>query len=230
MDDVKDIAKELVPAILPVVVMVIVLQFILFDDPAQNVMQFIIGAVMLTVGLGLFLIGVKVGLLPLGELIGSELSQRGSFLLMMLFTFFLGIAITVAEPNVRVLAQQIEMAAGSVISKYILFTFVGVGVGLFIALAAARVILGISMKYLLFLSYGAVFLLAAFVPPHFVPISFDAGGVTTGPLTVPFIIALGVGITSVIGGKSSLGDSFGFVALSAIGPVLAVMLLGVIYT
>lgn len=230
MDDVKDIAKELVSAILPVVVLVIVILLILFDDPGYSVAQFIIGAIMVTAGLGLFLIGVKVGLLSLGEMIGSELPQRGSFLLILFFTLFLGIAVTVAEPDVRVLAHQVDMVSGGSISKQLLIAFVGAGVGLFMAIAAARVILGIPMSYLLLISYAAVFVLAAFVPPQYVPVSFDSGGVTTGPMTVPFIIALGVGITSVIGGKSSLGDSFGFVALASIGPILAVMLLGVIFT
>lgn len=229
MDDVREIARELVQAILPVVVMIITLQFILFDDPLYKILQFAIGAIMVTVGLGLFLIGVKVGLLPLGEIIGSELPQRGSLPLLLFFTLLLGIAVTVAEPDVRVLAYQIDSVSGGVISKSVLIAFVGIGVGLFMAIAAARVLLGIPMSYVLTISYIAVFALSAFVPPNFVPLSFDSGGVTTGPLTVPFIIALGVGITSVVGGKSSLGDSFGFVALASIGPVLAVMLLGVIY-
>lgn len=229
MDDVREIAKELVQAILPVVVLVITLQLILFDDPLYKIVQFAIGATMVTVGLGLFLIGVKVGLLPLGEIIGSELPQRGSLLLLLFFTLLIGIAVTVAEPDVRVLAYQIDSVSGGGISKNVLIAFVGVGVGLFMAVAAARVLLGIPMSYLLIIGYIAVFALSAFVPPHFVPISFDSGGVTTGPMTVPFIIALGVGITSVIGGKSSLGDSFGFVALASIGPVIAVMLLGVIF-
>jgi len=229
MDDIKEIGKELVQAILPVVVMVITIQLILFDDPLYKILQFTIGAIMVTVGLGLFLIGVKVGLLPLGEIIGSELPQRGSLLLLLFFTLLLGIAVTVAEPDVRVLAYQIDSVSDGGISKSVLIAFVGVGVGLFMAIAAARVLLGIPISYVLIISYIAVFALSAFVPPNFIPISFDSGGVTTGPMTVPFIIALGVGITSVIGGKSSLGDSFGFVALASIGPVLAVMLLGVIY-
>lgn len=230
MDDVRDIAKELIQAILPVVVLVITLQLILFEDPVYKVIQFAIGALMVTVGLGLFLIGVKVGLLPLGEIIGTELPQQGSFLLILFFTLFLGMAITVAEPDVRVLAHQINFVSDGSISKNVLIAFVGIGVGLFMAIAAARVLLGIPMSYLLVFSYVTAFALSAIVPPHFVPISFDAGGVTTGPMTVPFIIALGVGLTSVIGGKGSLSDSFGFVALASVGPIIAVMLLGVIYS
>jgi hypothetical protein len=229
MDEIRDIAKELMQSVMPIVALVIIIQLILFDDPLHNVLQFIIGAIMLSLGLGIFLLGVKVGLMRLGELIGSELPQRVSFLLLVFFVFLLGIAITVAEPDVQVLAQQVAYVSDGGVSKNILVTFVGLGVGLFLAIAAARVLLGIPMAYLLVFGYLAVFALSYFVPPGFVPVSFDSGGVTTGPMTVPFIMALGVGLTSVIGGKSSLGDSFGFVALASIGPILAVMLLGVIY-
>lgn len=229
MDDIKDVAKEVVASILPVTVLVITLQLILFDKPGYIVTQFIVGAIMVAIGLGLFLIGVKVGLLPLGEAIGSELPARGSVIFMLFFIFVVGIAITVAEPDIRVLTYQIDSISGGAISKNLLISFVGVGVGLFLAIAAVRVLLGIPMSYILTGSFLALFILSAFVPPHFIPIAFDSGGVTTGPLTVPFIIALGVGITSVLSGKSSMSDSFGFVGLSALGPVIAVMLLGVMY-
>lgn len=229
MDDIKDIALEMFQAVLPIAVLVVVLMLIFVEGPGYMILQFLVGVLMVTAGLGLFLLGVKVGLLPLGEAIGSELPQRGSLVLLLLFTMFIGIAVTVAEPDVRVLAHQIDAVSDGEISKRFLVTFVAVGVGVFIAIAAARVVLGIPMAYILVAGYLAVFALSAFVPPHFVPISFDSGGVTTGPMTVPFILALGVGLTSVLGGKSSLGDSFGFVALASIGPIIAVMILGVIY-
>lgn len=229
MDEIKDVALEIIQAILPITVLVITLQLIFFENPVPVVAQFVVGVIMVSLGLGLFLLGVKIGLLPLGEMIGSELPQRGSMLLLLFFTLFLGIAVTMAEPDVRVLAHQIDAVSDGEITKNVLITFVAVGVGIFMAIAAARVVLGVPMSYILIGGYTAVFILSAFVPPHFVPISFDSGGVTTGPMTVPFILALGVGLTSVLGGKSSMSDSFGFVALASIGPVLAVMLLGVIY-
>ncbi|HHU86000.1 MAG: DUF1538 domain-containing protein [Pelotomaculaceae bacterium] len=229
MDDVKDVAREVLSSTLPVVLMVIIFQFIFFENPGHMVIQFIIGAIMVTLGLGLFLIGVKIGLLPLGETIGAELPQRGSVIILLFAILFIGIAVTVAEPQVSILANQFEYVSGGSIPKYLLVSFVAAGVGLFITIAAVRVLLNIPMKHVLTAGYLAVFILAAFVPPNFLPISFDAGGVTTGPLTVPFIIALGVGLTSVLAGKSSMSDSFGFLALVLIGPTLAVMLLGVIY-
>jgi hypothetical protein len=229
MEEIKDIVLEMVQAVLPIAVVVVILMLLLFEQPGDLIARFLVGVVMVTIGLGLFLLGVKVGLLPLGEAIGSELPQRGSLLILVLFTLFIGIAVTVAEPDVRVLAHQVDVVSDGEIAKRTLVTFVAVGVGIFTAVAAARVVLGIPMAYILITGYVAVFILSAFVPPHFVPISFDAGGVTTGPMTVPFILALGVGLTSVLGSKRSLGDSFGFVALASIGPVLAVMILGVIY-
>ncbi|MGI6490984.1 MAG: DUF1538 domain-containing protein [Peptococcaceae bacterium] len=230
MDEVKKIALETLQSISPIVVMVIVLQLIFFDDPLSQVLQFAIGAVMVTVGLWLFLVGVQVGLLRIGEIIGSELPQRASFPVILLFVFIIGIAIIMAEPNIMVLSEQIGYVAGDAISKIVLITFVGVGLGLFLVIAVVRVFLGVPLKYVLLAGYVLVFALSYFVPPDFVPLSFDAGGVATGPLTVPFVMALGVGITSVISGKGTLSDSFGFIGLSALGPVLAVMLLGVIYT
>ncbi|HUM59406.1 MAG TPA: DUF1538 domain-containing protein [Bacillota bacterium] len=229
MDDLKDVAKEVLSSTLPIVVMVVLCQFIFFENPGNMVIQFIIGAIMVTLGLGLFLIGVKIGLLPLGEAIGAELPQRGSVIILLLAMLFIGIAVTVAEPQVNILANQFEYVSGGSIPKYLLISFVAAGIGLFFTIATARVLLNIPMKHILTAGYLLVFILAAFVPPSFLPISFDAGGVTTGPLTVPFIIALGVGLTSVLGGKSSMSDSFGFLALVLIGPILAVMLLGVIY-
>lgn len=229
MEEVKDTALEILQAIIPISVVIIVLQLIFFDRPGPMVIQFLAGVVMVATGLWLFLLGVKVGLLPMGEVIGSELPQRGSFILLVGLTLFIGFAVTVAEPDVRVLAHQVDLVSDGGISKNVLVMFVAIGVGLFLALATARVVLGIPMSYLLIAGYLVVFVLSAFVPPHFVPISFDSGGVTTGPMTVPFILALGVGLTSVLGGKSSMSDSFGFVALASIGPVIMVMILGVIY-
>jgi hypothetical protein len=135
----------------------------------------------------------------------------------------------VAEPDVRVLAMQVDRVSNGEISKNFLIYTVAAGVAFFVGLAMLRIILSIPISYLLVASYGLVFLLAAFTPAHFLPVSFDAGGVTTGPMTVPFILALGVGVASVLGGKTASADGFGLVALASIGPILAVMLLGLFY-
>lgn len=229
MKGIKEIILEVIQAILPVVILVGTLLFVLFEKPAPMMFQFIIGAVMIIFGLSLFMLGVKVGLLPLGEMIGSELPQLGCLPLILVYGFFIGAAITVAEPNLRVLAFQVGLVSGGEISGDVLITFVALGVGMFTAVAIARIVLDIPLSYILTIGYLLAFILSAVAPPTFVPIAFDSGGVTTGPLTVPFILSLGVGFASVLGGRNTLGNSFGYLGLVLLGPIIPVMLLGVIY-
>lgn len=184
---------------------------------------------MVGVGLILFLLGVNIGLLPVGEMIGSALSKTKKLSLIVGFGVVLGIVVTVAEPDVRVLSTQVDQVSGGAIPKSILILAVALGVGIFVGLAMLRIVFNFSIIYLLVIGYGLIFILAAFTPPIFVPISFDSGGVTTGPLTVPFIMALGVGVATVLRGKSASSDGFGLVALASIGPILSVLVLGVIY-
>jgi len=229
MQSIKDTAKEVLLAVFPVTFVVILLQLVVMQLPWIVFGQFMIGVVMVTTGLILFLLGVHFGLLPVGELIGSVLPKQGKAWMVIFFGFLFGFVVTVAEPDVRVLATQVDLVSGGDISSNLLIITVALGVAIFVGLAMVRIIYDIPLKLILAVGYGLVFLLAAFTPAHFVPISFDAGGVTTGPLTVPFVIALGVGVTSVMGGKSATADGFGLVALASIGPLLAVMLLGVFF-
>ncbi|MCM3713709.1 DUF1538 domain-containing protein [Alkalihalobacillus oceani] len=229
MQDIKDTFKEVVLAIIPITAVIILLQFTLIGLPLDVFLQFLVGVVLVSTGLFLFLIGVHIGLLPIGEMIGSTLPKTNKVWLIVLVGFILGFVVTVAEPDVRVLSSQIEDVSSGNISQMVLIYAVALGVAIFVALAMLRIIFGIELKWLLFGGYAAVFILSAFTASDFVPISFDAGGVTTGPMTVPFILALGVGVASVLRGKSSSSDSFGLVALASIGPILAVLVLGVIY-
>ncbi|MDV2683567.1 DUF1538 domain-containing protein [Alkalihalophilus lindianensis] len=228
MQQVKDTIKEVFFAVLPITAVVIILQFTLIGLPMEMFFQFLIGVVMVSVGLILFLIGVHVGLLPVGEMIGSTLPKSKKVWLIIVVGFILGFVVTVAEPDVRVLAQQIDDVSGGEISQMVLIYAVALGVGIFVALAMMRIIYNIQLKWLLLGGYSVVFMLAMFTPDTFIPISYDAGGVTTGPMTVPFILALGVGVASVLKGKTSSSDSFGLVALASIGPIIAVQILGVI--
>src|SRR5690606_8776564 len=182
-----------------------------------------------TTGLVLFLIGVEVGLLPVGEMIGSTLPKTKKMWMLVLFGFIFGFVVTVAEPDVRVLALQVDQVSAGAVPKNFLMSSVVLGVGIFVALAMLRIIFYISMTMLLFVSSALVFLLAFVTPSEFAPISFDSGAMTAGPITVPFIVALGVGVASVMRGKSSSGDGFGLVGLASIGPIMAVMLMGVLY-
>lgn len=229
MQDIKETIHEVFYAVLPITAVVIVLQFTLIWLPLATFIQFMVGLVMVSVGLTFFLWGVQVAMLPIGEMIGAALPRMGKAWLVVLFGAILGFAATVAEPDVRVLAMQVDQVSGGDIGQNLLIYTVAVGVAFFVGLAMLRIIMSIPITYLLVTGYALVFLLAAFTPAHFVPVSFDAGGVTTGPMTVPFILALGVGVASVLGGKSASADGFGLVALASIGPILAVMLLGIFY-
>lgn len=221
--------KEVVMAILPLAAVIIILQYTLIGLPPDLFFRFLAGVVMVGMGLFLFLVGVHIGLLPIGQLIGSTLPKTNKIWLILGTGFVLGVVVTIAEPDVRVLSSQIDDVSGGEIANLTLVYSVALGVGIFVMLAMARTVFNIPLKWLLLGGYSIVGLLALFTPATFLPISFDAGGVTTGPMTVPFILALGVGVASVLRGKSSSSDGFGLVALASIGPILAVMVLGVIY-
>jgi hypothetical protein len=140
----------------------------------------------------------------------------------------IGFSVTVAEPDVLVLSDQVHTVSNGGIPNTLLVAVIAIGVGFFIAMSILRIILGFSIKYLLAAGYAAIIILSFFAPEQFVPVAFDSGGVTTGPVTVPVILALGLGFTSVLGGRSKLGDGFGLIGLASIGPVIGIMLMGVI--
>lgn len=227
--NIKDTAKEVFLAVAPIAALVILLQVTLARLPAEVFIKFIGGAVLVMLGLTLFLLGVNVGFLPIGEMIGSSLVTKGKLWLILVAGFVLGFVVTVAEPDVQVLAQQVDSVTNGSISKLAVVSFIALGVGIFVALALLRIFLDIPIKYLFIAGYILAFAVALFSVPEFVPVAFDSGGVTTGPMTVPFILALGVGVASVIGKKNASGDSFGLVGLASLGPILAVLLMGVFY-
>ncbi|OJF16371.1 MAG: hypothetical protein A6D91_11870 [Bacillaceae bacterium G1] len=229
MENLKKTIKEVCASILPVVAVITVLQFILIHLPSDVFLKFLLSAVMVSLALMLFFIGVEMGLLPIGEQIGATLPRTGKVWLVVLGGLILGYMVTVAEPDVRVLATQVDQVSGGAIGKQLLIQMVALGVAVYVGIAVLRIVLGWSYYLIMAVSYAIVFLLALFVPDHFLPVSFDAGGVTTGPMTVPFILALGVGVATVLRARRSASDSFGLVGLASIGPILAVMLLGVIY-
>jgi|SRR5690554_464073 len=223
----KESIRETAQAVLPVSLVVIMLQFLLAGIPLASLLQFLIGTLMVMAGLFLFLTGVKIGLLPLGEMIGSHLPRLGVIALVLIVAFVVGFSVTVAEPDVRVLAYQVDLVSNGAISQTFLVFAVALGVGVFISLGMLRLALNFPIQALLGISYLVILILSFFTPPEFIPVAFDSGGVTTGPLTTPFILALGIGTVSVLGGRSSLANSFGLVGLASAGPIIAVMLLGV---
>ena len=198
----------------------------LFFAPMQPdlLLCFLIGALMLIVGMGLFTLGVEQSMTPIGNQVGAALTRNKNLPLILGVSFLLGFAITIAEPDLQVLAQTVPH-----ISSTVLLVTVGVGVGLFMAVCMLRILTGAKLRWLLLGCYALVFLLAAFSDPDYLSIAFDSGGVTTGPMTVPFILAMGVGVSNVRSDRKAEADSFGLVALCSIGPVLAVLLLGFFY-
>ena len=216
--------KESVISAIPVVLLVLLLHATI--APLGDVLpRFLTGSILFVLGLGLFLVGADIGVLPVGQNVGSALMTRRNLALMLTVGFVVGFIITVAEPDVQVLAAQVTGVA-PVVSASSLVCFIAMGVGLFVAVAMGRIIFQISLKLLLFLCYSLVFACAWFTQPLFLGIGFDAGGATTGPMTVPFIMALGVGVAAV-SGRNSGDDSFGFVGLASVGPILAVLVLGI---
>jgi hypothetical protein len=231
MQSIQETIWEVVYAIMPITILVLILQYTLIWLPFSSVLQFLVGVLFVSIGFALFLIGVHIGLLPVGEMIGSALPKTGKVWMILLFSFVLGFAVTVAEPDVHVLSGYVDQVSNGEIDKWSLIIPVALGLGIFVSLSMARIILGISIKWLLFVGYTVVFGLALspWVSEQFIPISFDAGGVTTGPMAVPFILAFGVGIASVLRSDDKSSDGFGLVALASIGPLLAVLILGIVY-
>ena len=228
MKNIKAKVFEVISAILPLVLVVVIFQFTLINMPVNLFIQFIIGTIMVIIGMVLFLLGVDIGILPMGKALGAELPRRGSLPLIIGVAFLIGFAATIAEPDVIVLTKQIDTVSGGTISKNVLVYIIAIGVAFFIAMAMLRILLGFPIAYLITAGYIIIIILAFFTPVEFIPVAFDSGGVTTGPMTVPIILSLGLGFSSVLAGKSAISDGFGLIGLASIGPVIGVMIMGMV--
>ncbi|GMO25429.1 MAG: DUF1538 domain-containing protein [Termitinemataceae bacterium] len=219
---------EAFSSVLPVTAIVLIASIIFVPMSAGIIMMFIVGAALLIVGMGFFTLGADMAMMPMGEGIGAQLTKGQNVLLAVGIGFLMGVIITIAEPDLMVLALQLARSVGI----WTLILTVGLGVGVFMAIAILRVIIGVPLRFLLIFFYGLTFALALYMVSKgntaFVPVSFDSGGVTTGPITVPFMLAMCVGVASLRGDTSAKSDSFGFVALCSIGPIISVMVLGVL--
>lgn len=216
--------KESLRSVLPITAIVIVLGLLAVPAPSGAMLAFLAGAVLLVVGMGLFTLGTDLAMTPIGEHVGAAMTRSKKLWVVLLYSFLVGVIVTVSEPDLQVLAHQVPG-----VPDLTLILSVAMGVGVFLVLALLRILLRIRMAWLLLGCYALVFLLAQFVPGAFLAVAFDAGGVTTGPMTVPFILALGVGVSAIRSDPNAENDSFGLVALSSVGPILAVMLLGLVY-
>ena len=230
--------KEALISVAPVSAIVLILLFS-FGVESSVIINFAIGFVMLVAGIALFSLGVDISMITIGENIGSKLINKDKLKLgkksvakqlagVIFISFILGIAVTVAEPDLWVLSTQLESVFGS---KFMLVFPVAIGVGFFLIIAVLRSVFGVNLRTLLIGSYALVFILALvvqFVNPQFLTVAFDSGGVTTGPITVPFVMAFGIGIASVRSDNKA-EDSFGIVSLCSVGPLISVMILGLIF-
>ncbi|MBQ5887136.1 MAG: DUF1538 family protein, partial [Clostridia bacterium] len=215
---------ESLSAVLPITAIVLLLSITIAPVSSGVLVLFLFGSLLLIFGMSLFTMGAGMSMQPMGEGIGVQISKFRKLPLPLIICFALGVIITIAEPDLTVLAEQIPS-----IPNMVLILAVAIGVGLFLVVALLRTALGIPLSRLLLLFYLAVFVLAAFAPADFIPAAFDSGGVTTGPITVPFIMALGIGMVSIRSDKKSSDDSFGLVALCSIGPILSVLILSICY-
>lgn len=224
--------RETAFSVLPVMAIVFVLGLTAAPLGMNLMVRFLIGGILLIIGLSVFLIGVDIGILPLGEQCGSELTKKRNLPLLLIASFFMGFLVTAAEPDIQVLADQVRTVF-PLVNKRLFIIMVAAGVGLFIMIGLLRTVLHLSLKIILAVSYVIVFIVAFFGPQSFVGIGFDSGGATTGPMTVPFIMALGLGVSAVRtkSGKAdedSQSDSFGLTGMASVGPILAVLLYGFI--
>ena len=247
----KEKTMESLSAVLPITGIVLFCSVFLVPIDLNIFVLFVVGAIMLIFGMGFFQLGAEISMTPIGEGIGVQISKTQKSWLVVLITFIMGAIITVSEPDLQVLAGQVP----SIDPSIVLILAVAGGVGLFLALSVIRIRYKMSLSLLLMILYGVVIILSFFIPKDFLavafdsggvttgpmtvpfimsmggnekllPMAFDSGGVTTGPITVPFIMAMGVGLASIRSGKNAESDSFGLVALSSVGPIIAVLILG----
>ena len=216
--------KEAAASVLPVTAIVAVLCLVLVPVDVGLMLSFLFGSALLILGMGMFTLGAELSMTRIGNLIGARMTKSKKLWFILAVSLLLGIAITMAEPDLQVLAANVPA-----IDKTVLIMTVSVGVGLFLVLCMVRILFRIPLRRLLIICYALVFLGAFLSERGMLSVAFDSGGVTTGPMTVPFIMALGVGVASIRSDENAKTDSFGLVALCSIGPVLAVMLLDIIY-
>lgn len=215
---------ETLKAVLPILVIVLLLCFTIAPIPPSILMTFLVGAVLLIAGMLLFNVGVELSMTPIGERVGTIMTKSKKLFVMILISFIMGFVITISEPDLQVLAQQVPA-----VPNLVLILAVALGVACFLVLALLRMLFGIPLAHLLLIFYIIIFAITPFVPADFLAVAFDSGGVTTGPMTVPFIMSFGIGIAAIRSDRHAEDDSFGLVSMCSIGPILAVLILGMIY-
>jgi hypothetical protein len=217
---------ETLRAVAPLIVVVCLLQFTLVGAPTAVFLQYLAGSVLVTVGLLLLLTGIEFGLLPMGRFIGAKLAEGSSLSLLLFVAFAVGFATTAAEPDVLVLASQVDAASRGTLPSQPIVYIIAAGVGLFVVIAFLRVVLGLSMRWQLTAMYAAMIVLTILAPTALAPLAYDAGSVTTGALSGPVVLAVALGVSSVIAGRSQVNDAFGLLGVASIGPIIVILTIG----
>jgi len=221
--------KEALSAVLPITLIVIVLNFTITPLDSHYFLRFLIGAAAIIIGLTIFLFGVEIGITPIGSLMGKSLARSNKFWFVAIATLILGFLISVAEPDLHILAGQVETVTSGAIGKFGIVTVVSVGVGLMISAGLLRILFNIPLHKFLTVSYFIILGLGIFTSPEFLAIAFDSSGATTGALTVPFMLALALGVSSMKkDGQDSENDSFGLVGIASAGAIMAVMVMSIL--
>lgn len=223
LENFKNGFKEALATIMPIVIFVMLLTLII-PIPVDLLVSFLFSAFLLIIGTGLFTFGADISMLIIGERIGSKLVRSKKLWIILIVSLIIGTVITIAEPDLRVLADQL-----STIPSNTLIIIISIGVGVFLLISALRSLFGLDLNMILLISFLIIFGLLPFVPEDFIPVAFDAGGATTGTISIPFIMTLGVGLAANRTDKKAKEDSFGLIALGSTGPILMVMLLGMFY-
>ncbi len=216
--------KEALQAVFPIMTIVLLLSFTVSPVPSSILLAFLFGGLLLTVGMTMFSLGAELAMEPMGEYMGGSITRTRNLWIILPFCFALGMLITISEPDLQVLANQVLSVPNAV-----LILSVASGVGFFLVIALLRMLFKVPLRNMLVFFYALTFVLAFFAPDYFMSVAFDSGGVTTGPMTVPFIMSFGLGIAYIRSDKHAEDDSFGLVALCSIGPIIAVLILSMIY-
>lgn len=228
MDLLREKFRDVLISVLPISLLVLILHFTLVPIETDLLVRFIIGSALVIIGLGIFLFGADIGITSIGNLMGEEVAKSNKSYIVAALGFVLGFFITIAEPDLQILANEVSSASGGTIPAPLILVVVSIGVGIMVAMGLLRILYEKPLNKFLTIVYFIIFILGLWVSEEFLAISVDASGATTGAMTTPFILALGLGVSQLKGGKTSEEDSFGLVGIASTGPILAVMILNII--
>lgn len=220
--------KEVTLSVLPITLLVVILKFTMVPIDNEIFARFLIGAILVVIGLGIFLFGAYIGIGPIGNLMGETIAKTNNSYIVAVLGFILGFLITIAEPDLQILAEQVNLASNGLLPSSLILIVVSIGVGIMVAIGLLRILYEKPLNKIFTVTYFIILVLGVIVSEEFLAISVDASGATTGAMTTPFILALGYGVSRLKGGKTSEEDSFGMVGLASAGPIFAIMIMSIV--